>query len=762
MAEKKTNVPTPGRNNGVKSYLRIDSIKNFFNDWKKLSVILALLFLVLSLFLFPPTKKSREVRYRAGDIADVDVIAPFSFSVPFTERELESNKAKAIMSCPPVYREIPGMATRLTGDLNDFYEQLDLTASNDSLTVRQRLDFVKRVIPGIEKELFMRLMNRSTRNTLKRENISLIKDLLEKGIINDASPLRRRNYFKISVITDKTEKLKRADSLISQAQLEGLIFDKAKSIFGTDSELVSIFYEITRSFLEPNLIFDREKTRSNRNAKLESIPKSFRILKNQRIISKHDKITKKQIEILKVLEEERARIELNTSTMDKELLFLGKFLRIAVLLVIFGFALYRFAPGVLKQPGRLTLGFIIILFYMFSVSIIINLPQFNYFAIPVAFVSLMISAFFGNMPALLFTLFASLMLATHTDLPVNAVLTSLFAGTAAIISMTNLRQRKNFYKVFIYVSLAYVISATSIGLTNNLESQPFLYNMLFGIISSFVCTMVVMFLMPFFESIFDITTDFTLMELSDLNRPVMKRMILEAPGTYQHSLMVANMVESVADDVGANGLLARVAAYYHDIGKLAKPEYFYENKGEMISKHEKLSPSMSALVLASHVKEGVQLAKSEKLPNIIIDAIREHHGTSVMTYFYNKALEYDSNDSVNVDDFRYQGPKPGSKENALIMLADSSEAASRSLEEPTAQRITAIIDKIFDDKMREAQLDYSGLTMNDISLIKERFIKLLTAIFHKRIAYPAQKEEEAEEKEKNENNNAEPPAGDGA
>jgi len=323
--------------------------------------------------------------------------------------------------------------------------------------------------------------------------------------------------------------------------------------------------------------------------------------------------------------------------------------------------------------------------------------------------------------------------------------------------MTHLRERKNFYKIFIYVSMAYIISAICIGLSNDLESQPFLYNMLFGITSSLVSTILAMFLMPFFESIFDITTDFTLMELSDLNRPLMKRMIIETPGTYHHSMMVATMVEGVADDVGANGLLARVAAYYHDIGKLAKPEYFYENKGDTISKHEKLTPSMSALVLASHVKEGVQLAKNEKLPKIIIDAIREHHGTGVMSFFYNKALEYDSNDGVNIDDFRYQGPKPQSKENALIMLADSSEAAVRSLEEPTAPRITAIVDKIFENRMYGNQLDYSGLTMNDIALIKERFIKLLTATFHKRLAYPGQEKDEKEGIEKNENKDVEPP-----
>jgi putative nucleotidyltransferase with HDIG domain len=206
--------------------------------------------------------------------------------------------------------------------------------------------------------------------------------------------------------------------------------------------------------------------------------------------------------------------------------------------------------------------------------------------------------------------------------------------------------------------------------------------------------------------------------------------------------MVGNMVEAVASDVAANGLLARVSAYYHDIGKLAKPEYFFENKGENFNKHEKLSPTMSALILASHVKEGVDLAKKEKMPKVVMDGIREHHGTTVMAFFYNKALEYDSHDSVNVDDFRYPGPRPQSKETALIMLADSCEAAVRSLKEPTSPRIRALVTKIFAARMNDGELDNSGLTLNDIAVIREKFISFLTGIFHPRVQYPSQDEPE--------------------
>jgi len=375
-------------------------------------------------------------------------------------------------------------------------------------------------------------------------------------------------------------------------------------------------------------------------------------------------------------------------------------------------------------------------------AIVVNITRLDPHLIPVAFVSLIVAAFFDVQMAVIMTLFSSLMLITHTKLPSEVAFVSVLAGAMAIVGIEQLRERKNFYKIFLYVSSAYIVGTLGFGLDRGLSLSTFLSDSLWGIVNSFFCSIIVMFILPIFESLFDLTTDFTLMELSDLNRPLLKRLLIEAPGTYHHSIMVGNMVEAVAEDIGANSLLARVGAYYHDIGKLAKPEYFFENKGESLNKHEKLTPTMSALILASHVKEGVELAKKEKLPKIVIDAIREHHGTTVMAYFYQKALEYDSHDSVNIDDFRYPGPRPQSKETALIMLADSAEAAVRSLKEPTAPRIRGIVEKIIESRMNDGELDESGLTLNDIAIIRERFIKILTGIFHPRISYPAQEEGE--------------------
>jgi len=751
MAEQNSNGGKKSKSQPVWNLLKFNQLKGFFSDWRRLSGLYAILFLVISILLFPPTKKLREIQYSEGNIADSDVIAPFEFTVPYSEREIQTNRAQAVVDSPPVYRKRVDAGERLIGDLREFFSGVESITGNDSLSQGERLNRIRSFIPEIETDLLAGLLNDNNRKKLRRESIALLERMLDQGIINDASPLRRRNYLHVSVISGDQEHLARASSLISQDQLEGLILDRAQEVFGKNKEdLIALFYNISRSFLEPNLIFDRDETRNRRDLKLKNVPKFFQISRNQRIIAKHDKITEKQINILRAMEEERARREMRTSFLSTLKLFLGKGLSILILLFIFGISVYRFVPELLRDPSRLTISFIIILFYLFSLMLVNRVEPLNYFSIPVAFVPLLASALFGSLPALLFVVFVSLMLITHIDLSGWPVFIFIFTGAVAIMSMTHLRERKNFYKIFIYLALAYVVSTISLSLLGGGTSGEQLFQMFQGITSSLVSTFLVMFLMPVFETLFDITTDFTLMELSDLNRPLLKRLSIEAPGSYHHSIMIGNMVESVADAIGANGLLARVSAYYHDIGKLAKPEYFYENKGETISKHEKLTPSMSSLVLASHVKEGVELAEQEKLPRVIIDSIKQHHGTCVMSYFYKKALEYDSADGVNKDDFRYQGPRPQTRENALIMLADAAEAAVRSLEDPSAGRIRSVVESIFDERMNEGELDESGLTLKDISIVREGFIKILTGIFHRRVAYPGQEKIEGEKSDSNE------------
>jgi putative nucleotidyltransferase with HDIG domain len=238
------------------------------------------------------------------------------------------------------------------------------------------------------------------------------------------------------------------------------------------------------------------------------------------------------------------------------------------------------------------------------------------------------------------------------------------------------------------------------------------------------------------EYVFKITTDISLLELLDLNQPLMKSLMITAPGTYHHSVIVGNLVESAAEAVGVNPLLARVSSYYHDIGKIKMPEYFVENQSNAPSKHDKLTPHMSSMIIINHVKEGVELAKQSKLPQSIIDIIRQHHGDALITYFYQKAKGLAQENSTSVDEYKYPGPRPQSRVAALVMMADALEASSRVLNDPTPARIAALVDKIINHIFLEGQLDQCELTLKDISEIKKRFSYILTGIFHKRIDYP--------------------------
>jgi putative nucleotidyltransferase with HDIG domain len=242
-------------------------------------------------------------------------------------------------------------------------------------------------------------------------------------------------------------------------------------------------------------------------------------------------------------------------------------------------------------------------------------------------------------------------------------------------------------------------------------------------------------LLPLVEHVFGLTSDITLLELSDLNRPLLKRLQLEAPGTYHHSMIVGSLAEAAAEATGANSLLARVCAYYHDIGKLSKPEYYAENEPAFArSRHERLTPSMSTLVVKSHITEGLEMARKDRLPRAVQNAIPEHHGTMVMAFFYHKALEQDP--MARREDFCYPGPKPRSKETAILMLADGVEGASRALEEPTPSRIRGLVTRIIQERVQDGQLDECGLTLSELAKIREAFIPVLTAIFHVRAPYP--------------------------
>jgi hypothetical protein len=269
-------------------------------------------------------------------------------------------------------------------------------------------------------------------------------------------------------------------------------------------------------------------------------------------------------------------------------------------------------------------------------------------------------------------------------------------------------------------------------------NQPtglFIANISMAFFNGITSAILVIGLTPVFEYIFDYTTDIKLLELANLENPLLKELFMTAPGSYNHSMMTATLAEAAASSIHANPLLARVASYYHDIGKIKMPDYFIENQQYMANKHDKLSPSMSSLIIISHVKEGKELAKAHKIPKRIIDIIMQHHGTSLVKYFYEKAKEKNGN-NIHEEEYHYPGPKPQTREAGIVMLADAVEAASRTLTDPTPAKIKAMVERIVNARFEEGQLDECTLSLSDLNEIKKAFVRVLSAIFHKRVDYP--------------------------
>jgi putative nucleotidyltransferase with HDIG domain len=350
------------------------------------------------------------------------------------------------------------------------------------------------------------------------------------------------------------------------------------------------------------------------------------------------------------------------------------------------------------------------------------------------FAPLILSILFDKRLALVFSLLLVVAVSAAAEYRPAFVPVAAVGSIVAVYSVRRLRHRRHFYTALFSMAIAVALAVAAIGIGQQAAVRSVLRDVLAGVAGAAMSAFLAMVLLPIVEAAFRVPSDITLLELSDLNRPLLRRLMMEAPGTYHHSLLVGSMAEAAAEAIGATPQRARVCADHHDLGKLTKPEYFTENESGTVSRHARLTPSMSALVIKSHVTEGLELARKEKLPPAVSAVIPEHHGTTVMAFFYAKALEQDP--TTPDHDYRYPGPKPQSKETAVVMMADSIEGASRSLSSPTPARLRGLVNKIVDQRLHEGQLDECGLSLADLAKVREAYLQVLTGIFHVRVAYP--------------------------
>ncbi len=384
-----------------------------------------------------------------------------------------------------------------------------------------------------------------------------------------------------------------------------------------------------------------------------------------------------------------------------------------------------------KNTTFLNLSFLFLI--SFTLGFVLLKHSVGFYFIPITIIPILSVLLFHNLATAYFLALAtSWSLAILTPDPLRAGFIFISGSAAAILLVNAARKRT---KVIQAGALAGVIQLISLVLLEDfwlVHPERYLIILINGLVSGVVA----LGIMPIFEYIMQTVTNISLLELADFHHPLLQRLIMEAPGTYHHSLIVGNLADNACSTVGANGLLARIGAYYHDIGKLQKPEYFIENQDIKKNMHDELTPTMSKLIIMNHVKEGLELAKKYKLSPLLWDFIRQHHGNSLVYYFYRRALEdKEADQEVAEEGFRYPGPKPNTKETAIVLLADSVEAATRSLKDPTPAKIEEIVHKVINNKFIDGQLDECELTLKDIEKISSIFIKLLSGIYHSRVSY---------------------------
>ncbi|MBI5050639.1 MAG: HDIG domain-containing protein [Nitrospirae bacterium] len=428
----------------------------------------------------------------------------------------------------------------------------------------------------------------------------------------------------------------------------------------------------------------------------------------------------------------------------------GIFLIVTLLLFIFYKDFMRYKPSIYKNYKLIFLVGVLLVsnliigrgFYYILVGFTEWLgnidPHLSFYAIPLSVGSMLTALLLDIHTAIVFSVITGLLAGIWLGNPFYSIFT-FAAGLTSAFGVIRCKKRSTLWKAGFFTGLVCVFTSVTITfLSGKLMTVNAPVAALFAFANGIIVTTLVSAFLPLLEYFFKLTTDISLLELVDLNQPLMRNLLVLAPGTYHHSIIVGNLVESAAEAVGVNPLLARVSAYYHDIGKMKMHDYFIENQAGLISKHDKLTPHMSGLILISHVKEGVELAKQHNLPESVINIIQQHHGNSLITYFYQKAKEQheDASKPLSEEDFRYPGPRPQTRVAALVLMADAVEAASRVLTDPTPARISALVDRVVNHFFIDGQLDDCELTLKDLKEIKKHFVYILTGMFHRRISYP--------------------------
>jgi putative nucleotidyltransferase with HDIG domain len=720
-------------------------------EWLSIFFVLLLTFLIL-LLVFTPDILLNGYKWKAGDISQRPLIAPFSFSVENKE-ETERLRRAAEQNSPLVFSWDDQSDDRILGQSLTVLSTAHQIALMPNLKRQEKVDLIlENVGFPLSRSGAETLLRFHGYRQLKETVVMVMAAMDTTPVVSDEAMELAANGENLQVYDDENNQLltfkqfaEDHGNVISQSQFQGIIKKiVTKNLpHPEDVPVQKLILDIYGQLLQPNLILDNNKTSEVRSRYRHQVKPVMEYINKGYLIAPAMKpINEYQIRVLDELFQNRLKYGFS--------ILLGR----SVLILLFGYftALYlrRYYPKFTSEFNSMAPLCMLVVITISMTRLVLWLGGSAYL-IPIAAFAMLAGILFEMRFALLMSTELSVFMGVMMGLDVKYVLIFLASGTVASFAVAHILRRTDLLKAGLLVSMINAIGILAIFFFDHPLYSTFhgkwtglWIDLLSGICNGLLCYGATLFFIPLFEWLFNLTTDVKLLEFTDPRAPALARLEEIAPGTYQHSLNVGQLAEAAALDIGANALLCRIGGYYQDIGKILKPEYFVENQQEEDERkiHDKLTPNMSCLIIKNHVKYGVELAKEYKLPPPVIDIITQHHGTSLITFFYHKAQEIRENDSdeteLNEDDFRYPGPKPQTTESAIVMLADSVEAAVASIRHHTAGAIQSMVHKVINDKFTDEQLNECDITMKDLELIKESLVRTLISKYHRRIAYPGQ------------------------
>lgn len=674
-------------------------------DTRNKTLIFATTFIIIY-FVLITSIVTQKYSLIEGEIANVDIKATREV---VDEIATKAREKQAVESVPLQYNKKPEIKNNVIEDIDKLFNKIPLVA-NLEISDKEKINKLREGINiKLSDEDYMELLKleKDDLANLKATLVKTISELYDGVNISDGSA------------GDNSDDIKKAREFITERINDSELNKKT---------LKNLATAIAYSEIKPNFFYDEEKTEELRQEAKKRAP--VVIKKGQIIVKEGEPVTKAQIDILEKLG------LLNSKDSFEWYIYLSLGILIALVMTIQWVYIRKFNREVFNNLSKLGLINIFTCMFVIFARVLSKQP----FLIPLACIPMLFTLLIDGKLSLVVNGLTCILISCAVEFNVEITLLAIINVLSISIILKKMQQRNDILYSVLYVSIINVILTFSAGVLLSNNTVDVVKKAGFSLVGSMLSGVFTIGFLPFFESTFDIVTTIKLLELSNPNNPLLKRLLMEAPGTYHHSVLVGNLAEMAAEQVGGSPVLARVASYYHDIGKVKRPYFFKENQLGNDNPHDKINPNLSTLIITAHVKDGIELAEEYKIPKVIRDIIEQHHGTTLVKYFYiTMKNSMENPEEIKEEDFRYPGPKPESKEAAIIMLADSVEAAVRSINDPTKGKIEEMVNNIIKGKLNEGQLDNCDLTLKDIDKIRNSFVKILLGIYHQRIEYPTDK-----------------------